>query len=62
MKQNEKRNERKYVVCPECGHSICKCAGGILEEVCEVCKTPLVFFIAKESMLSFKSRRAKERK
>ena len=61
MYRNEKRNERKYVFCPKCGNNLCKCASGIFERVCNVCKTPLVFFIARESILIFKSRRAKER-
>ena len=55
------RVKKKYITCPECGRPLLRSSRAVCELECCKCKQTIVILVKDGEVITFKSRRLKER-
>lgn len=57
----ELRTKKKYITCPECGRPLFRSSRAVCEIECCKCRQTIVILVKDGEVITFKSRRSKER-
>ena len=55
------RIKKKYITCPECGRPLLRSSRAVCELECSKCRQTIVILVKNGEVITFKSRRDKER-